>query len=97
VFGRLVAADAKLSIGVTAILALVLGGLRGYLGGYEMAVAGLGTVGLIGAMVSVFVLLSLASAFVISLQAAWTRIAVRVAGSWVVAVGVLMLGWTFRG
>lgn len=96
VFGGLVAADAKVSIGVAAVLALLLGGVHGYLSGYEMAVAGLGTVGLVGAMASVFVLLSFASAFVISLQAGWPRVAIRVAGSWVVAVGVLMIGWTFR-
>ena len=27
----------------------------------------------------------------------WTRIAVRVAGSWVAAIGLLMLGWSLRG
>jgi hypothetical protein len=37
------------------------------------------------------------SAGVVSLRAAWTRIAVRVAGSWVAAVGMLMFGWLVRG
>jgi hypothetical protein len=31
----------------------------------------------------------------VSLERPWTRIAVRVAGSWIVAVGLLYLGWTF--
>jgi hypothetical protein len=39
----------------------------------------------------------LVSAAVVSLRAAWTRIAVRVAGSWVAAVGMLMLGWLAQG
>ena len=27
----------------------------------------------------------------------WTRIAVRVVGSWIVASGLLMIGWRLRG
>jgi hypothetical protein len=34
---------------------------------------------------------------VVSLVAAWARIAVRVAGSWIAAIGLLMLGWNLRG
>jgi urease accessory protein len=94
--GGLVAGDVGLSRRSVAAIAIVMGGLHGYLNGFEMAVAGLGTVGLIGAMASVFVLVALASAFVVSLEAAWTRVAVRVAGSWVVAVGLLMVGWSLR-
>ena len=37
------------------------------------------------------------SAAVVPLRAFWARIAVRVAGSWVVAVGILMLGWLSYG
>jgi len=44
----------------------------------------------------VFVLISLTSAFVVQLQAPWARIAVRVVGSWIVASGLLMLGWAVR-
>ena len=39
----------------------------------------------------------LLSAFVVTLKADWMRIAVRVAGSWIAAVGLLMLGWAYRG
>ena len=35
-------------------------------------------------------------AAVVSLQAGWARIAVRVAGSWVAAVGILMFGWMLQ-
>jgi hypothetical protein len=45
----------------------------------------------------VFVLIVLAAAFVVQLQAHWARLAVRVAGSWIAASGLLMLGWSFRG
>ena len=32
----------------------------------------------------------------VALRAPWARIAVRVAGSWIVAIGLLLLGWSFR-
>lgn len=42
-------------------------------------------------------LLAIASAFVVSLRLHWMRIAVRVAGSWVTAIDLPMLGWSLRG
>jgi hypothetical protein len=48
-------------------------------------------------MSALFVLVALVSAFVVSLKPPWTRIVVRVAGSWVAAMGLLMVGWFFRG
>jgi hypothetical protein len=44
----------------------------------------------------VFVAVTLLSAFVVSLQSAWARIVVRVSGSWIAAIGLLMLGWLIR-
>jgi hypothetical protein len=41
-----------------------------------------------------FVLVALVSAFVVSVRAVWARLAMRVAGSWVAAIGLLMLGWS---
>ena len=54
-------------------------------------------IGLLGIASTTFVLAALASALVVSLRIPWTRIAVRVAGSWVAAIGLLMLGWSLRG
>jgi len=45
---------------------------------------------------AVFALIALAAAFVVRLRAHWARIAVRVAGSWIAASGLLMLGWALR-
>lgn len=53
--------------------------------------AGVGS--LFGIVLAALLLVLLASAAVVPLQAFWARITVRVAGSWVVAVGMLMLGW----
>jgi hypothetical protein len=57
---------------------------------------GVGTVGLIGIMGMLFVLLTLASALVVWLGKTWGRIAVRVAGSWIAATGLLMFGWSMQ-
>jgi hypothetical protein len=51
--------------------------------------------GLWGTVGTLFVMVSLVTGLVVSLERPWTRIAVRVAGSWIVAVGLLYLGWTF--
>jgi urease accessory protein len=45
---------------------------------------------------TLFVTVALAAALVVAIWAPWARIAVRVAGSWIAAVGLLMLGWSLR-
>jgi hypothetical protein len=47
-------------------------------------------------MTMLFVMVALASALVASLGKQWMRIAVRVVGSWIAAVGLLMFGWAMR-
>jgi hypothetical protein len=50
-------------------------------------------VGLVG---GIFILVALVAALVIRLRPPWARIVVRVAGSWIVATGLLLLGWAAR-
>lgn len=95
VLGGLVAADRPMGERVGLGLAVVLGLLHGQMNGVEMSASGIGVSGLIGVISVLFVVVSLVSAVVVSLRLPWTRIAVRVAGSWIVAVGLLYLGWTF--
>ena len=97
ILGSLVAADAKLSLGATTGLAALLGFVHGYLNGAAMGQPGVGAVALLGLVFAVFVLVTLMESFVVSLRWPWPRIAVRVAGRWIVACGLLMLGWTVRG
>ena len=73
-----------------------LGALHGFINGTSVAAEGGDQLSLLGTTVSVFVLLALLTAVVVGLRAEWTRIAVRVAGSWIVAIGLLMLGWLLR-
>jgi hydrogenase/urease accessory protein HupE len=97
VLGVLVAWDAKLSAWGVATLGGSFGLLHGLLNGSALNQANAGMINVLGIVASVFVLLLLVSAAVVSLRPAWTRIVVRVAGSWIVAVGMLMFGWLFRG
>ncbi len=97
ILGGLVAADRPVSEKVGVGLAVALGVLHGHMNGVEMGAAGIGVAGLLGAVATLFVLVSLVMGFVVSLRRPWTRIAVRVAGSWIVAVGLLYLGWTLGG
>jgi urease accessory protein len=94
--GGLLAADAKLSLRMTTALAALLGVYHGYLNGTGMGQFESAAVALLGLVFAVFVLIALAAAFVVKLRAQWAKIAVRVAGSWIAASGLLMLGWAVR-
>ena len=69
----------------------------GALNGSALSAIGAGPLSFFGIVMTVLVFALLLSAAVVSLYAAWMRIVVRVAGSWVVAVGMLMLGWLAKG
>ena len=45
---------------------------------------------------AVFVLVALVAGQVAALEKPWARITVRVAGSWIGAIGLLMFGWAVR-
>jgi hydrogenase/urease accessory protein HupE len=96
VLGILIAADVRFSEHMTTALAALLGLEHGWLNGSGMERAGAAAVALVGLAATVFVFVALPSALVVSLRARWVRIAVRVAGSWIAASGLLMLGWAVR-
>jgi hydrogenase/urease accessory protein HupE len=94
--GGMLAADAKLSLRVTTAMAALLGLYHGYLNGTGMGQVSSAAVALLGLVFAVFVLVALTAAIVVQLRAHWARLAVRVAGSWIAASGLLMLGWAMR-
>ncbi len=95
VIGGLVAADVLLrTSGVTALL-IAFGLVHGYLNGAALA-NGPGTLALAGITSMLFVLVTIASALIVSLRRPAARIAVRVGGSWVAAIGLLMIGWAMK-
>jgi hydrogenase/urease accessory protein HupE len=96
VFGGLVAANAQLSLRTITVLTGLLGLVHGWMNGagvrWSFSLVG-AYAGLVG---GILVVVALVSAFVIKLRPPWVRIAVRVAGSWIVASGLLLLGWAAR-
>jgi hydrogenase/urease accessory protein HupE len=96
VVGGLVAADRKLPAAGTLAVGMAIAGVHGFLNGTAMSGAGLGLPALAGIVATAFVLMALAGAWAVSWREGWTRIALRVAGSWIVATAMLMLGWAVR-
>ncbi|MGL6108986.1 MAG: hypothetical protein ACRC2B_02690, partial [Rubrivivax sp.] len=59
-------------------------------------VAGIAATVGVGVGVGVALAAAAAAAVSVALRAAGTRLAARVTGGWIAAVGLLMLGWAFR-
>jgi urease accessory protein len=99
--GVLVASDLRLPEAVVAAVVIALGLVHGFFDGMTSIQEGLsvhdGVLAFIGVAVVLFVIATLATAGVISLRWYWTRIAVRVAGSWMAAIGFLLFGWCLVG
>jgi hypothetical protein len=76
--------------------AVLLGLVHGWMNGVGLAQAQSGALGMVGIASALFVVVALLAGPVVALQAAWARVVVRVAGSWIAAMGLLMLGWTVR-
>ena len=98
VLGVLVASDLKMPSVCVAALAIALGLFHGYADGSGIMDAGTSAsvLELVGIMAALFVIVAILSALVASLRRDWTRIVVRVAGSWIAAIGLLMLGWVLH-
>jgi urease accessory protein len=97
ILGTLVAADLRVPLPAVTALAVGLGLGHGVRNGVAMQQAGAGSLGLLGMLAALVVLVALVAAGVVSLRQPWARMAVRVAGSWMAAIGLLMLGWALRG
>lgn len=95
--GGLAAADRRLPPAVLAALSAVLGLWNGAWNGIELGRARVEAFlpGL-GVACAVFAVVALVSASVTAARAHGVRIAVRVAGSWIAAAALFMLGWSLR-
>jgi urease accessory protein len=96
VVGGLVASDLRVSPEAATALAVAIGLVHGFLNGAALK-EGPGILGEVGIMTMLFIFVALGSALVVWMKKPWTRIAVRVVGSWVFASGLLMLGWMAKG
>lgn len=96
VAGALVALRAPLPSAVVTTYAALAGGAHGVANAATVAAGGTAALALVGATCAVFCLFVITSAQVTVMRAGWTAIAVRVAGSWVAAAAILMIGWQAR-
>jgi urease accessory protein len=95
--GVLLAADRPLPLASIACLAILLGLLHGVLDGSELPkTSSSGQLSAAGVAAALFVAVSLLAGQAASMRVPWARVAVRVAGSWIVAIGLLTLGWALR-
>jgi urease accessory protein len=94
--GALVASEARLPLAVVIAVAAGLGALHGYDNGRDLAASAGAVVAMAGIACSLFALVSLLAGQVVVLRAQWARLAVRISGSWIAAIGLLMLGWSMR-
>jgi hypothetical protein len=94
--GALVALDRRLSLRFVGGFALLTGFTQGFFNGAALAAVNSSNLAIGGIVCAVFVAVALVAGQVVSLQKEWARITVRVAGSWIGAIGLLMLGWAVR-
>jgi urease accessory protein len=94
--GALLAADCPLPIALVGGLAILLGLLHGVINGSELPKATSSGQVSAGVAVALFVVASILAGQAASVRVPGGRVAVRVAGSWIVAIGLLMLGWSIR-
>jgi hydrogenase/urease accessory protein HupE len=96
VLGALAAADQPLPLGVLVGLALLIGLVNGAINGSELAAADAGGVVVVGIACAIVIVIALLGGQIATIRTASARVAVRVAGSWIAASGLLMLAWCLR-
>jgi urease accessory protein len=97
VLGLLVAVNRRLPAGVMESLTLIVGGTHGAANGAAAAAAGVPReLFIAGLLTAGFILATLVPALVLSLRAAWGGVAIRVVGSWIGAVGLLLCSLALR-
>jgi urease accessory protein len=94
--GALVASDLRLPLTALIAIAAGLGALHGYDNGRDLATTTGALLAIVGIACSLFAVVSLVAGQVVVLRAQWARLAVRICGSWIAAIGLLMLGWSMK-
>lgn len=94
--GGLTALDRRLPLEVVGALALTFGAAHGSLNAMAIAAGQHDGLSLLGIVAAIFVMVAISGALAVTFRATAARIVIRVAGSWVAAIGLLMLGWSLR-
>jgi hydrogenase/urease accessory protein HupE len=92
--GALLALDWKLPFKIVIAITGLFGLLLGFFNGASLPEKSI--IVMIGAVTAAFIAAVLSAALAVALNHGWTRIAIRVAGSWLTALGLLALGWSLR-
>ncbi len=96
VVGLLIAWGRTLSPTGVAALAVTVGLAHGWLNGVGIAESHRDLLALAGMVSTEFVIAAIVAGIAVAFASGPARIAARVAGSWIAAIGVLMLGWSLR-
>lgn len=97
VLGALVAANIPLPAAAVTGIAVVTGLFDGVRNGIDLSNVESGIMVSAGIACALYITVSVFAGQVTTVRAVWARIAVRVAGSWIAAIGLFMLGWAARG
>ncbi len=93
--GLLLAANVRLPSQVTVVGAALLGVVRGAAEGGTFA-HGFGLEALLGIAAAVFVTAALAGSVTLPLKRLWMIVTIRVLGSWLATLGLLLMGWSIH-
>lgn len=91
VLGAFAAAALRLPLWLVAFLAALFGASHGLENGIDLADA-LSVLSALGVLTAGLVATAPVAVLVVKLRAGWQRVAVRVAGSWIAAIGLIVLG-----
>jgi hypothetical protein len=94
--GGLVAADRRWPLVLVVGFAVACGLVHGCFNGAALAGESSGKLAVVGLVSAVFVVVAIVAGQVAWLRVAWARVVVRVLGSWIGAIGLLLLGWATR-
>lgn len=94
--GLLLGINLKLPTGWLIFVGLLIGAWHGFTNGLNITATGTSGLAAIGNTLAASLVALLLSAAAVSLTRSWQVIAVRVVGSWVAAIGLLVLAWQFR-
>jgi hydrogenase/urease accessory protein HupE len=94
--GLLLAASPRLPAPVPGAVAAGVGLVHGLRNGHAMAATDTSLLAAGGIVAALGLVALLLAALAASFTAAWQRTAARVMGSWVAAIGILSLAWSFR-
>jgi hydrogenase/urease accessory protein HupE len=94
--GVIVAVRSRVPPGVIVLLALLTGSLTGLASGAALGGSQQGVLSVGGTVIPLFVLLSMVTGIAVGARKEWAQTVVRVAGSWIAAMSLLMIGWWWR-